>query len=390
MKIKQIIVCLSLIILTSSCTGEKTQNGTWSTQSLSWAIDNTTLENNTDTPMAKYEAPELQNGDIVANIKTNNGTMTLKLFVEKAPTTTTNFIALAKKDYYNGIIFHRVIPDFMIQGWDPEGTGTGGESVYWEKFEDEFHPDLKNMRGTISMANAWPNTNGSQFFINVKDNNFLDNRHSVFGQVVEWIDVADKISKTKTVENDRPEKEIKMIEVKIEQYQDGKMKEYEFNFEEKMKEIEEAEALRKEANKDRVVLASDTVMAHYKWTLEDGTVFDESYERNAPIEVNISAGQVLPWFGNALIGMKIGDKKTINLTAEEAYGAYDESRTQDVPKAEIQGAEGQEFVAWGTLQSMAGPVKILKVTEDAITVDMNHPLAGKALQFDLELVDFVN
>ena len=101
----------------------------------------------------------------VAVIKTNHGEMNIQLFPDQAPKTVANFVALAKSGYYDGVIFHRIIKDFMIQGGDPTGTGMGGESIYGESFEDEFSKELYNIRGALSMANAGPNTNGSQFFI---------------------------------------------------------------------------------------------------------------------------------------------------------------------------------------------------------------------------------
>lgn len=166
-----------------------------------------------------------------ATIKTNRGEIEIQLFPEQAPKTVKNFIELAKKGYYDGVIFHRVIPDFMIQGGDPTGTGMGGESIYGEKFEDEFSRELFNLRGALSMANAGPNTNGSQFFIvnnaNVPDNMlsqlegagypeeireayknggtpWLDFRHSVFGQVINGMDVVDEIANVQRGPQDRP------------------------------------------------------------------------------------------------------------------------------------------------------------------------------------------
>jgi len=116
-----------------------------------------------------------------AIIKTNKGAISLNLFIEKAPITVTNFINLAKKGYYNNLTFHRVIDDFMIQGGCPLGTGTGGPGY---EFEDEFHPELKhNKPGILSMANAGPGTNGSQFFITHLETPWLDNNHTVFGHV---------------------------------------------------------------------------------------------------------------------------------------------------------------------------------------------------------------
>ncbi len=173
-------------------------------------------------------------GDTVATMHTSMGDIKIKLFPDKTPKTVENFITHAKNGYYNGLKFHRVIKDFMIQGGDPLGNGTGGESIWGGKFEDEFDPDLHNLRGALSMANAGPGTNGSQFFIvqanaapaamleqmkDLADSGFptevreayaklggtpwLDFRHTVFGQVYEGMDVVDGIAEVNTV-NDVP------------------------------------------------------------------------------------------------------------------------------------------------------------------------------------------
>ncbi|MCX5777553.1 MAG: peptidylprolyl isomerase [Candidatus Firestonebacteria bacterium] len=148
-----------------------------------------------------------------ATIKTNLGEIVLELFTDKAPKTTANFIALAEKGFYDGVIFHRVIPKFMIQGGDPTGTGRGGPGY---KFDDEFHPDLNHAKaGVISMANAGPNTNGSQFFITVAPTPFLDNKHAVFGKVIEGMDLAIKISEVPTLPGDRPKDKVVMEKVTI-------------------------------------------------------------------------------------------------------------------------------------------------------------------------------
>lgn len=142
-----------------------------------------------------------------AIFKTNHGSFTIELDEEKAPITAGNFIKLAKDGYYNGLSFHRVIENFMIQGGCPKGNGTGGPGY---NIKDEFHPELKNAKFTISMANAGPNTGGSQFFINVRDNFYLDNRHAVFGKVTEGSDIVMKISETKTGFQDIPVEKITM------------------------------------------------------------------------------------------------------------------------------------------------------------------------------------
>lgn len=181
----------------------------------------------------------------VATIKTNHGDMKAKLFSEQAPKTVANFIALSKDGYYDGVIFHRIIKDFMIQGGDPTGTGMGGESIYGERFEDEFSEELYNIRGALSMANAGPNTNGSQFFI-VQNQDLpyskkeltrggwpesiaeiyasqggtphLDRRHTVFGQLLDESSykVLDEIASVETGDMDKPVEDVIITTIEIE------------------------------------------------------------------------------------------------------------------------------------------------------------------------------
>ena len=167
-------------------------------------------------------------GPLYATMKTSMGDIVLQLFEEKAPKTVANFVGLAsgtkewtdaktgekvKKPLYSGTIFHRVIPGFMIQGGDPQGNGRGGPGY---RFEDEFHPDLRHTKGGIlSMANAGPNTNGSQFFITLAPTLHLDNRHSVFGEVIKGQEVVVAIGATPRDPGDRPLKEVTIKEVVI-------------------------------------------------------------------------------------------------------------------------------------------------------------------------------
>lgn len=141
------------------------------------------------------------------SMETSLGTIEIELF-EDMPITAGNFATLVQKGFYDGVIFHRVINGFMIQGGDPEGTGRGGPGY---TIKDEFKPGRKNDRGTLSMANAGPNTGGSQFFINLVNNNYLDGKHPVFGRVTGGMDVVDKIAKVRTDRNDRPLQPVTII-----------------------------------------------------------------------------------------------------------------------------------------------------------------------------------
>lgn len=146
-------------------------------------------------------------------LETNYGNITISLYKDM-PITSGNFEKLVNQGFYDGVIFHRVIDGFMIQGGDPTGTGMGGPG-YTIKDEFTHKGGNKNSRGTISMANAGPNTGGSQFFINLVDNNFLDGKHPAFGEVIEGIDVVDKIAKVQTDSNNRPIQEVKILKAYV-------------------------------------------------------------------------------------------------------------------------------------------------------------------------------
>jgi len=155
----------------------------------------------------RIKMPEADKENVKVKLETNKGDIVIELYSKNMPITAGNFEKLVKDGFYDGVIFHRVIDDFMIQGGDPDGTGMGGPGY---TIKDEFTgTDLdKNNNMTISMANAGPNTGGSQFFINVKDNNFLDGKHPVFGKVIEGMDVVSAIAKVEVDGDDRPVEEV--------------------------------------------------------------------------------------------------------------------------------------------------------------------------------------
>lgn len=175
--------------------------------------------NSTSQPKQAENTPKQTQTDVsttknsVAIFETSKGNFRVELFEDKAPQTSKNFITLAEKGFYNGLIFHRVIADFMIQGGDPNGNGMGGPGY---TIPDEFHPDLKHAEGVISMANAGPNTGGSQFFITLKPTPWLDNKHAVFGKVIEGMNVVQAIGKVKTGAQDKPVEPVVIKKITIE------------------------------------------------------------------------------------------------------------------------------------------------------------------------------
>lgn len=196
-----------------------------------------------ETIMYPQLSTEVAENEALVVMNTTLGAIKIKLFPEQAPKTVENFLTHAENGYYDGIIFHRVIQDFMIQGGDPTGTGMGGASIFGDTFEDEFSKELYNLRGALSMANAGPGTNGSQFFIvqaselnganaaQLKKNGWpeeiadayeemggtphLDQKHTVFGQVVEGLDIVDKIANVKKGRQDKPVEDVKIESIEI-------------------------------------------------------------------------------------------------------------------------------------------------------------------------------
>lgn len=185
---------------------------------------------------------KVEKGQPVATIETTEGTVKIKLFPKEAPKAVENFITHAKDGYYDGLLFHRVIDNFMIQSGDPKGDGTGGESIWKKPFKNEISNNLYHFRGALAMANAGPDTNGSQFYIvqnkfltadQIKNDSIqytdsvkeayeklkgvpsLDGSYTVFGQTIEGLDIVDKIAETEVGANDKPEKDIKIKTIKI-------------------------------------------------------------------------------------------------------------------------------------------------------------------------------
>jgi len=187
------VLLLVAAILAAGCTGS--------------APANTTVQPTGDATNMVTQAA----GDRV-RLETSMGTITIRLYPDM-PITAGNFKTLVEKGFYNGVIFHRVMANFMIQGGDPTGTGFGGPGY---TIQDEFTDHNKNNRGTLSMANTgYPNTGGSQFFINVVNNNYLDTKHPVFGEVLEGMDVVDRISKVQTDQDDRPLQNVTIISATV-------------------------------------------------------------------------------------------------------------------------------------------------------------------------------
>jgi cyclophilin family peptidyl-prolyl cis-trans isomerase len=225
----KIIFLFSFILITvilfgcgekkETTTTEKTENKTTESKTTTTITKTDTITQTLkkDSAMEHNETKVTEDtkksdGNIV-NIETNMGNIKVKLFTKEAPITTANFKKLINQGFYNGIIFHRVIDGFMIQGGDPTGTGTGGSK---EVVQDEFGPGLKfDKKGLLAMANRGPNTGTSQFFITLAPTPWLDGKHAIFGEVIGGMDVVEKIGKTKVGPNDKPVADVKMIKVTI-------------------------------------------------------------------------------------------------------------------------------------------------------------------------------
>lgn len=284
---------------------------------------------------------------LYADLETSKGNIILELYYEQVPTTVSNFVALAEgnhpvvdnqhegKRYYDGLKFHRVIEDFMIQGGDPTGTGSGGPGY---QFDDEFNEELKHDGpGVLSMANAGPGTNGSQFFITHVETPWLDGKHSIFGKVNSGQDVVDEI------EQDDIIKTVKVVRIG----EAAKSFNAPKNFENYISEKSEADILRAEAEKESLEKLSegmqetesgikykiskegtgpnakkdDLLSVHYSLQLVDGSEIDSSFTRGAPIEFTCGVGQVIKGWDEAMQLLNKGSKARLIIPSELGYGA---------------------------------------------------------------------
>ena len=286
------------------------------------------------------------NNGLYAKFNTSKGAILVNLEFEKTPGTVGNFVALAEGNlengskpqgtpYYDGLKFHRVIADFMIQGGCPLGTGTGSPGY---SFDDEFHPELKHSGpGILSMANSGPASNGSQFFITHVATPWLDNKHTVFGNVVEGQDIVDAIAQDDILES----LEIIRVGEAAEAFNPIEA----FRVFEGAREKREAEAkAAMKAELDKIAAGYDEtpsglrykilqegngkpatkgskVSVHYKGQLLDGQVFDSSYQRKQPIDFTIGVGQVIPGWDEGIQLLKVGDKARLVIPSQLAYGS---------------------------------------------------------------------
>ena len=287
----------------------------------------------------------MQDG-IYAKFNTSKGSILVKLTHDLTPGTVGNFVALAEGNlenkvkpqgtkYYDGLKFHRVIPNFMIQGGCPQGTGTGDAGY---KFDDEFHPSLKHDRpGVLSMANAGPGTNGSQFFITHIPTDWLDGKHTVFGHVVEGQDIVDAVAQDDVLET------LEIIRVGADAEKWNAVEAFR-TFEGSRAKREAAERAAAEEAMEKLAAGYDktesglrykiiqkgngkqaeagkTVAVHYKGTLENGKEFDNSYSRKKPIEFPLGRGNVIEGWDEGIALLQVGDKARFVIPSHLGYGS---------------------------------------------------------------------
>ena len=298
---------------------------------------------------------ELPDG-VYAEFDTSKGIITVALEYEKTPITVSNFVGLAEgtkksnkpagEPFYDGLKFHRVIPKFMIQGGDPDGDGTGGPGY---EFQDEFHPSLKHDKaGILSMANAGPGTNGSQFFITHGPTPHLDGKHTVFGHVYSGQDVVDAIKGKDTIDG------LRIIRVGAKA---KKFKGDEASFQAAIAKASEAISEKQKESEAALSAMSETatttpsglkyiqtapgtgpkptsgssIKVHYTGKLVDGTIFDSSITRGKPIDFKVGTGMVIKGWDEALLDMTVGEKRTLIIPPGLAYGA--QGRPPVIPKS---------------------------------------------------------
>ncbi|WP_163516618.1 peptidylprolyl isomerase [Gelidibacter japonicus] len=287
----------------------------------------------------------MQDG-LYAKFITNKGDILVNLEYKKTPGTVGNFVALAEGDlensvkaqgqpFYDGLKFHRVIPDFMIQGGCPQGTGTGNPGY---KFDDEFHQDLRHdAPGVLSMANSGPGSNGSQFFITHIATPWLDDKHTVFGNVVEGQDVVDAIvqgdviEKLEIVRQGKDAQDFNAVEA-FRTFEGSREKRIAEERKAKAAELDKLAAGFEQTNSGlrykiinkgngKAAKKGKMVSVHYKGQLADGTVFDSSYKRNQPLDFQVGVGQVISGWDEGICLLQVGDKARLVIPSDLGYGA---------------------------------------------------------------------
>ncbi len=303
------------------------------------------------------EYPNLDDG-LYARFDTNYGDFIAELYHQRAPMTVGNFVSLAEgtnpkadekyqgKKFYDSLIFHRVMDGFMIQGGDPLGTGFGDPGY---KFPDEFHPELsQDTIGALSMANGGPNTNGSQFFITLTPQGRLDNKHAVFGQIVQGQPIVDSIGKVETDARNKPSEPVTINTIEIiRKGSDAKNYDAVKAFEEGISEFEAEQAKKEEEIQNKINSMYDnltetesglkyvitkenpdgeqpesgnTVSVHYEGRLIDGTVFDSSFKRDKPIDFPLGQRRVIAGWDEGISLLKKGEKATLVIPPDLGYG----------------------------------------------------------------------
>ncbi len=294
----------------------------------------------------KIETIIVMQDGIYAKFTTPKGEILVKLTHDKAPGTVGNFVGLAEgqlentakpmgKPYYDGLKFHRVIADFMVQGGCPQGVGSGGPGY---QFDDEFHPELRHSGpGVLSMANAGPGTNGSQFFITHVETAWLDGKHTVFGHVVNGQDVVDAIAQGDEIEK------IEIIRVGDEAQKWNAIEAFRTFEGSREKRIAEQKRLAEEAleklaagfqktesglryqiiqkGNGKQAAKGAKVSVHYKGQLENGEVFDSSYSRKQPIDFTVGVGQVIEGWDEGILLLQVGDKARFVIPSHLGYGS---------------------------------------------------------------------
>jgi len=294
---------------------------------------------------ASMEAIQKNGDGVYAVITTKKGDIVLQLEYQKTPLTVSNFVALAEgtmtgKPFYDGLKFHRVIADFMIQGGDPQGTGSGGPGY---QFADEFDPTLKFAGpGDLAMANAGPATNGSQFFITHVKTDWLQGKHTVFGHVIAGLDVVNAVAQGDTMdkvtivrqgkaaEAFKPTKEtFEALKGTSQKRADDAAKAANAEAKKKIEKLVEGFTENPSGLYFKITKPGSgskpkkgqTILAHYEGRLTDGKVFDSSYARKEPLEFAVGIGQVIPGWDEGLLDMKVGEKRTLVVPPNLGYGA---------------------------------------------------------------------
>lgn len=375
---RKLIILMSVLLL-ASCSfwkDEETKIDDVDNKVVETKIENTDTLVSADSKLDGFQIMGPQNGDLVAILETSKWEVKIRLFKEDAPLTVANFVWLAQDGYYKNYPISKVIKNFKVEFWPEEEWEI--KTAHGWTIKNEFNENLKHIGWAVYSKNEEIMQNGSTFgIIHDSVQAQFDNNYTVFGQVFDSEDVLNTIAWVEVSSTAEPEEELKVLKIEIKEYQNWEFVKTSYKWDKVAEDI---------VSEYTVSAEWSTVDLHYELKIDGSDeVFQTTYTGWTPFTFVTGRSSVIKWFEEAAIWMKVWEEKTFSLAPADAYGEYDEEKVRTISKAEI-GEAFDSMFAWGQVQTMYGPFKVVSKDENSAKIDFNHSLAGKTLDYKIEVV----